>query len=64
MRYFAGSEEHPMPNAHALIDTIQTLSPDPIAEIEHFVDFITADEQERSLLRAGATASTPPFAGI
>jgi len=53
-----------MPNAHALIDTIQTLSPDPIAEIEHFVDFITADEQERSLLRAGATASTPPFAGI
>jgi hypothetical protein len=53
-----------MPNTKALIEKIQTLPPDRVAEIEDFVDFIAAREQERSLVRAVAAASGPAFAAI
>ncbi len=48
-------------NAQALIEKIRALSPERIAEIEDFVDFIAAREQARSLTRAVAAASAPPL---
>ncbi len=53
-----------MPNIQALLEKIQALPVERIAEIEDFVEFIAAREQERSLTRAASTLSTPAFAAI
>jgi hypothetical protein len=53
-----------MPNAQALMAKIQALPADRIAEVEDFVEFISAREQQRSLTRAAAAASAPVFAAI
>ena len=50
--------------ADALIEMIQALPPDRIAEVEDFVAFITAREQQRALIRTAAAASAPAFAAI
>ena len=51
-------------NTEALIEKIQTLSPDRLAEVEDFVDFIRLRDQERALTRDAASASGPAFAAI
>ena len=43
-----------MPNAQALLEKIQALPPERLSEVEDFVDFIAAREQERALTRAEA----------
>jgi hypothetical protein len=48
----------------SLIKKIEALPAERIVEVEDFVDFIAAREQERSLTRAAASASAPAFAGI
>jgi hypothetical protein len=48
----------------ALIEKIEKLPAERIAEIEDFVDFIRLREQERSPTRAAAAASAPAFAAI
>ncbi len=53
-----------MHDTHALLVRIQALPPERIAEIEDFVAFITAREQDRALTRAATTASAPAFAAI
>jgi hypothetical protein len=53
-----------MPNAQALLEKIQALPPDRIAEVEDFVEFIAAREQARLLTRAAAAASAPTFAMV
>ena len=53
-----------MPNIHPLLEKIQALPIERIAEIEDFVEFITAREQERSLTRAAGASSVPAFAVI
>ena len=53
-----------MPDAQALLEKIQALPPERIAEIEDFVAFITVREQERVLTRAAAATSAPAFAAI
>ena len=50
--------------ADTLMEMIQALPPERIAEVEDFVAFITAREQERALTRGAATASGPAFAAI
>ena len=47
-----------------LIEKIEALPAERIAEIEDFVDFIRLREQERALTRAAAAASAPAFAAI
>ncbi len=47
-----------------LIEMIQALPPERIAEVEDFVAFITAREQERTLTRASTAASAPAFAAV
>jgi hypothetical protein len=51
-------------DSKTLIEKIEALPAERIAEIEDFVDFIRLREQERALTRAAAAASTPAFAGI
>ena len=53
-----------MPDTQALMERIQALPPERIAEVEDFVAFIAAREQERSLTRAATAASAPSFAAI
>jgi len=53
----------PVPT-RALIEKIQALPTERIAEVEDFVDFIRLREQERALIRAAAATSAPAFAAI
>ena len=53
-----------MPDAQALLQRIQALPPERIAEVEDFVAFISAQEQNRALVRAAAAASAPVFASV
>jgi hypothetical protein len=53
-----------MHDTQALMERIQALPPERIAEVEDFVAFIAAREQERALTRAAAAASAPAFAAI
>jgi hypothetical protein len=52
------------PNAQALMEKIQTLPVERIAEVEDFVDFIRQREQDQSLIRAAAAVSAPAFAAV
>jgi len=47
-----------------LIAKIQALPAERIAEIEDFVAFIAAREQDRALTCAASTASMPAFAAV
>jgi hypothetical protein len=47
-----------------LIEKIEALPAERIAEIEDFVDFIRSREQERSLTAAATAASAPAFAAV
>jgi hypothetical protein len=51
-----------MQNVHNLVQKIQALPPERIAEIEDFVAFIAAREAARALTGAAAAASAPAFA--
>lgn len=51
-------------HTRALIEKIEALPAERIAEVEDFVDFIRLREQERALTRAAASASAPAFAAI
>jgi len=53
-----------MPNAKSLLEKIEALPVERIAEIEDFVEFIAAREQDRSLSRAAAEMSKSAFAAI
>jgi hypothetical protein len=47
-----------------LIDKIKQLPPQRLAEVEDFVDFLRAREEERRLTRAAAMASEASFAQV
>ena len=51
-------------DSKTLIEKIEALPAERIAEIEDFVDFIRLREQERALARAAAAASAAAFAEI
>ena len=53
-----------MSDTQALMERIQALPPERIAEVEDFVAFIAAREQDRALVRAAAAASAPAFAAV
>ena len=53
-----------MQDAHALMEMIQALPPERIAEVEDFVAFITVREQERAPARAAVAASEPAFTAV
>lgn len=53
-----------MPANPALIEKLNTLPVDRLAEVEDFVDFIRQRDQDRSMVRAASAASEPAFAAI
>jgi hypothetical protein len=59
-----GVEDNPMANTKALLKKIEALPVDRISEIEDFVEFVAAREQERALARAATATSAPAFAAI
>jgi len=48
----------------ALIDKIKQLPPQRMAEVEDFVDFLRAREDEQRLTLGAAKASEPSFAAV
>jgi len=60
----AAVEEALLPDTQALLEKIQALPAERIAEIEDFVAFIAVRERQRSLARAAAAASSPAFAAV
>jgi len=53
-----------MPANPALIEKLNELPMDRLAEVEDFVDFIRQRDQDRSLVRAARAASAPAFAAV
>ena len=51
-------------NVGNLAEKIETLSPEQIAEVEDFVEFVRLRSPERALARAAAAASAPAFEAI
>jgi hypothetical protein len=49
---------------HSLIKKIEALPAERLTEVEDFVDFIAAREEERAISRAAAVVSEPVFADI
>jgi hypothetical protein len=47
--------------ASNLAERLQTLSPEQIAEVEDFIEFLGHRSQERQLTRAAAATSGPAF---
>ena len=48
----------------ALIEKLNALPVDCLAEVEDFVDFIRLREQDQSLVRSAAASSAPAFAAV
>ena len=48
----------------ALIDKLKTMAPERVAEVEDFVDFLRARDDERGLVRALTHAAEPAFAKV
>jgi hypothetical protein len=48
----------------ALLDKIKQLSPQLLAEVEDFVDFLRAREDELGLTRSAAKVSEPGFVSV
>jgi hypothetical protein len=53
-----------MRDTKALLEKIKALPAERIAEIEDFVEFIAAREQDRALTRAALETSAPAFAAV
>jgi hypothetical protein len=51
-------------NAKILIEKIQALPPERLAEVDDFVDFLQLREQQRSLTGMAAQMSAPAFAKV
>ncbi|MFA7593662.1 MAG: hypothetical protein WCY26_07975 [Thiohalobacteraceae bacterium] len=48
----------------ALIDKLEALPPERIAEVEDFIDFIKQRDRERHLVQAATNVSEPAFAKV
>ncbi|MEO8718934.1 MAG: hypothetical protein ABI423_12015 [Burkholderiales bacterium] len=48
----------------SLIEKLKSLSPDRVAEVEDFVDFLRSRERERALMRAATRVAEPAFSTV
>ncbi len=53
-----------MPANPALIEKLNALPLNRLAEVEDFVDFLRSRDQDREPLHAAASASEPAFAAV
>jgi hypothetical protein len=54
----------PSPAEQVLIEKLRTLAPERLAEVEDFVDFLRARDEERQLRQAAAHLSADAFAQV
>ena len=52
------------PDPQTLIEKVKQLAPERIAEVEDFVDFLQAKDQERKLRRAAMQVAEPKLASV
>jgi hypothetical protein len=52
------------PDTQRLIDKIQTLPPNRLAEVDDFVEFLQYKEHERILTQAATQLSAPALAAV
>jgi hypothetical protein len=52
------------PYSSNLAEKLEDLSPEQIATVEEFVDFLRIRRQDRALARAAAAASAPAFEAV
>jgi hypothetical protein len=50
--------------ASNLAEKLESLSPEQIAAVEDFVEFLSARGQDRALTRAASVASVPAFESV
>lgn len=48
----------------SLIEKLKTLSPERMAEVEDFIDFLRARQQHSALVRVAARVAEPTFAKV
>jgi hypothetical protein len=53
-----------MMKAQVILDKLQRLSPDKLAEVEDFVDFLQQREQEAQLTQSAARIAEPSFQNV
>ncbi len=51
-------------NTSQLVEKLETLSPEQIAAVEEFVEFLRVRGQDRTLTRAATAASAPAFEAV
>ena len=49
------------PNEQVILEKLKSLPPERVAEVEDFVDFLRARNEERSATRDAAHAAEPAF---
>ncbi len=49
------------PNEQVILEKLKSLPPERVAEVEDFVDFLRARNEERSTTRDAARAAEPAF---
>ena len=52
------------PNEQVILEKLKSLPPERVAEVEDFVDFLRARNDERSLTRAAAQTAAPAFSKV
>ena len=52
------------PNRHVILEKLKSLPPERVAEVEDFVDFLCARDEERSATRTAARAAEPAFGRV
>lgn len=52
------------PNEQVILEKLKSLPPERVAEVEDFVDFLRARNEERSATHAAARAAEPAFGRV
>lgn len=52
------------PSEQAILEKLKQLSPERVAEVEDFVDFLRARSADRQLAHAATKAAEPAFAKV
>jgi len=53
-----------MPNARKIAERIESLTPEQVAEVEDFIDFLRFRALEHEITRAATAVSEPAFQAI
>ena len=52
------------PNEKVILEKLKSLPPERVAEVEDFVDFLRARNEDHSTIRAASRAAEPAFSRV